>query len=160
MNDANAAPPGLEALLPHRAPMVLLTRVPGWSGDRFWAEVDIAEGSPFRDGRDGGVPAWIGLEYMAQAVSACSAWEGVAEGAGPKARPGLLLGARGYEARRGLFRDGETLRVSVRWVLRQEEGLSVADCSIETADGEALAASQLTVLGLDGWGDLDRLGKP
>src|SRR4051812_17498745 len=100
----------VEALIPHRAGMRLIDRVLSVDGDHVVAEVDV----PF-DGlfvRDGQVPAWIGIEYMAQAVSA---WAGArARGHGGAPRPGLLLGTRRYDVRCDGFPRGALLRVGGR----------------------------------------------
>jgi predicted hotdog family 3-hydroxylacyl-ACP dehydratase len=143
-----AVPEGfdLEELLPHRAPMILIDRVLGVDGEEFRCGVSVRPESPFFE--DGAVPAWVGLEYMAQAVGALAGCEGKAKGAG--ARPGLLLGARAYISRRENFRDGEELTVAVREVLRQDGGISVMECFIRDRQGVELAQAQLTLVQLPG----------
>src|SRR5665213_782209 len=116
----------LDALLPHRDPMILLTRAVGMEGKDFVAEVDVTKTSLFFE--DTGVPVWIGLEYMAQTVALFFGGGGALEGSG--ARPGMLLGARAFTCARQLFFDGETLRIVVRRVLTLENGMSAMDCVI------------------------------
>jgi predicted hotdog family 3-hydroxylacyl-ACP dehydratase len=73
--------------------MRLIDRVLEIDDEHVVAEVDV----PF-DGlfvRDGRVPSWIGIEYMAQTVSAWAGRRGRAAGGAPRA--GLLLGSRRYE---------------------------------------------------------------
>ena len=54
-----------EELLPHAPPMVLLDRVLEWDDESILAELTIGPSTPFLDvGR--GVPAHVGLEWMAQ----------------------------------------------------------------------------------------------
>jgi predicted hotdog family 3-hydroxylacyl-ACP dehydratase len=55
-------------LVPHTGTMSLLTRIIDYGDDWLSAEIHITPESIFADER--GVPAWIGLEYMAQAIAA------------------------------------------------------------------------------------------
>ena len=145
----------LDALLPHRDPMVLLTRAVGLEGEDFVAEVDITQSSPFFEGA--GVPVWIGLEYMAQTVALFSGVEGAQVGSG--ARPGMLLGTRAFTCSRQSFFEGETLRIVVRKVLTQDNGISAMDCLIEDAAKAELARAQLTVIQLPDMAALDAVGR-
>jgi len=153
--DAIAARP-LEDLLPHRAPMILLSRALGMRGEDFACAVDITPQSPFFDGR--GVPAWVGLEYMAQTVAALAGCEGAQAGRG--ARPGLLLGSRDFAASAERFEPGATLTVLARKVLRQDGGVSAVECRIVDAGGAELVRAQLTVIEMPDMAALDRLGRP
>ncbi len=58
-------------LVPHRGTMSWLDRILSVDTERVVAEADIAEDSLFL--RDGQLAAWIGIEYMAQAIAA---WAG------------------------------------------------------------------------------------
>ena len=58
----------VKELLPHDPPMVLLDRVTSYDESTLTAEVDISTESMFCG--DDGVPGWVGVEYMAQAVAA------------------------------------------------------------------------------------------
>jgi len=77
-----------------------------------------------------GMPAWVGVELMAQAVSVFSALELRARGLPP--RVGLLLGARSFEASLPYFAIGANLNVRATLALRDAAGLGVFDCSIES----------------------------
>src|SRR5216117_2656546 len=61
--------PGIEEVLPQAGRMVLLTRIVGHTEERTTCAVEFSTASPFYDGQ-GGVPAWVALEYMAQCVAA------------------------------------------------------------------------------------------
>src|SRR5207247_882287 len=61
--------PGIEEVLPQAGRMVLLTRIVGHTEERTTCAVEVSTASPFYDGQ-GGVPAWVALEYMAQCVAA------------------------------------------------------------------------------------------
>ena len=56
--------PGIEEVLPQAGRMVLLTRIVGHTEERTTCAVEVSTASPFYDGQ-GGVPAWVALEYMA-----------------------------------------------------------------------------------------------
>lgn len=131
----------LEALLPHRGPMLLLSRARGQEDGEFVAEVDITPDSAFH--ADGGVPAYVGVVYMAQAVAAYNGLEGRARGEEPKA--GFLLGTRDYRCAAPAFADGSRLVVRVRKDIHEAGGISSLACRILDAAGAELASAQLTV---------------
>ena len=136
-----AASGRVEDFIPHRGAMRLVDRVLEVDDEHVVAEVDV----PF-DGlfvRDGQVPSWIGIEYMAQTVSA---WAGNrARGKGGAPRAGLLLGSRRYEAKCDGFPSGARLRVEVRCELVAANGLGQFDCRILMA-GEEVAVARIAVL--------------
>ena len=68
MSRADPLPP-VEDVLPHAGGMVFLSRVLSHERHRTVCEVEIDRQSLLGD-VSGGVPAWIGLEYMAQCVAA------------------------------------------------------------------------------------------
>jgi predicted hotdog family 3-hydroxylacyl-ACP dehydratase len=143
----------IEGLIPQRGAMRLLDRVLAVDDERVLAEVDV----PF-DGlfvRDGQVPSWVGIEYMAQAVGA---WAGArARKQGGEPRPGLLLGTRRFETHCDGFASGSRLRVEARCELMGANGLGQFDCRI-ALDGRELASSRISVF--DPPGGTDALFKP
>jgi predicted hotdog family 3-hydroxylacyl-ACP dehydratase len=127
-------------LLPHEAPMILLDDVIEYDATSLRAAVAISASSLFAT--PDGVPAYIGLEYMAQA---CGAHAGaLAREAGGPVRIGFLLGTRQYTMNRAWFRAGERLDVSVSMTYSDTEMGSFA-CRIEIA-GDTVAAAQLNVI--------------
>lgn len=131
-------------LVPHRPPMILIDEALGMEGDCFRARVRIRPGIPFFSAAEGGVPAWAGLEYMAQTVGAYSGALGLARGGAVK--PGMLLGTRDYSASVPVFPDGAELEVLVRIDIFQDGGVSSMDCRIRSADGGIAASAQVTVI--------------
>jgi predicted hotdog family 3-hydroxylacyl-ACP dehydratase len=131
--------PRIEAVVPHDHPMILLDEVVACDDERLVAALTIRESSLFLEQE--GVPAHIGLEYMAQA---CGAYAGThALRAGEAVRIGFLLGTRRYTAHVPWFRRGERLAVSAAMVYRDEE-MGVFACRIEI-DGLLAAEAQLSV---------------
>ncbi|WP_157461872.1 beta-ketoacyl-ACP synthase [Chitinimonas koreensis] len=127
-------------LVPHAGAMSLLDRAIEGDGEHFVAEVDIRPGGLFCG--DDGVGAWVGIEYMAQAVAAWAGWQARQRGEAPKV--GFLLGSRRYACSVPVFRSGQVLRVAVRQEFRADNGLGQFDCRIEIA-GETVATAALTV---------------
>jgi predicted hotdog family 3-hydroxylacyl-ACP dehydratase len=60
--------PAVEALMPHRGPVVLLDRILTHDSQYTEARVSIA-GQRWLKREDGSVPAWLAVEYMAQCVA-------------------------------------------------------------------------------------------
>jgi 3-oxoacyl-[acyl-carrier-protein] synthase-1 len=140
--DANLPP--VAALLPHGGAMVLLDRLLAIDEDSVCAEVTIGPGSVFHDPLNGGVGAWVGIEYMAQTIAAHAGHAALERG--EPAKVGFLLGARRYEARQPLFATGSVLHIHARRALQGDNGLMAFDCRIEIVDnGICSTAATATV---------------
>jgi predicted hotdog family 3-hydroxylacyl-ACP dehydratase len=132
--------PIIDALLPHAHPMILLDAVIESSADSLTAAVTIRSDSPFAVEGEG-VPAHVGIEYMAQA---CGAFAGLeAHRAGQPVQLGFLLGTRRFQASVPWFSTGWPLQVTVT-VVFQEDRMGVFDCRIRHGDA-VIATAQLTV---------------
>jgi predicted hotdog family 3-hydroxylacyl-ACP dehydratase len=108
------------------------------------AEVAIGPATLFCDGN--GVGAWVGVEYMAQAVAAHAGY--AARRRGDPVKVGFLLGSRHYECSRPMFALGSLLHVHVQRVLQGENGLGAFECRIVDAhdpSGSTVAAATITV---------------
>nr|WP_259372148.1 hypothetical protein [Caldimonas mangrovi] len=92
--------------------------------------------------RDGAVPAWVGIEYMAQAISAWSG--GHALKRGDPVPLGFLLGSRRMELHRDSFPCGSTLRIEARCELFGSNGLGSFECRI-LIDGDTAATAIVSV---------------
>ena len=127
-------------VLPHRPPLLLLTRVVSFGANELVGEVDVAAEGPFVE-PGLGTPRWVGIEYMAQAVGAL---DGIRlRERGRQVPPGYLLGTRRLDQADGYFPPGATLRITVREVLQGGNGLGVFSCLLE--DGVRALSCQLTV---------------
>ncbi len=125
----------VQDLLLHRPPMLLLKSVLRWSESELEALVDPRDSHLFMDA-DGRIPAWVGIEYMAQAIGALAGIE--SRRAGQPVCLGFLLGTRRYHAELSHFDPVQELRVSVRELLRDETNLVLFKCEIHS--GEQLLA--------------------
>jgi predicted hotdog family 3-hydroxylacyl-ACP dehydratase len=130
----------IEQLVPHAGPMCLLDAALEADQDSLLARVTIPSQGLFS--RDGGVEAWTGIEYMAQAISAWAGWQALQQQRPPGL--GYLLGTRSYQCSRSRFICGEVLYLEVHRLLQTEDGLGQFDCSI-SIDGIEVARAALTV---------------
>lgn len=120
----------VDELVPHSGRMSLLSRVTKVEEDTLYAEVDINESATFAEAS--GVPAWVGLEYLAQAIGAYAGYQERTQGSVPKI--GFLLGTRKYTSNCEYFPLGTTLTLKVCRNMQAENGLSAFDCELH-ADG-------------------------
>ena len=86
MNDI----PPLKQLLPHDHPMILIDNIVACREHGLTATVTIHERSPFVE--TDGVPSWIGIEYMGQAIAAYAGLRARRDGV--PVRIGFLVGSR------------------------------------------------------------------
>lgn len=121
-------------VVPHQGRMQLLDRLLAWDEDSVAAEVRVPADGLFIEPE--GMPAWVGIEYMAQAIAA---WAGCrARAAGRAPSIGFLLGSRRYEATCPHFAVGARLRVEARREILGDNGLGAFACRI--LEGEAVLA--------------------
>jgi predicted hotdog family 3-hydroxylacyl-ACP dehydratase len=134
--------PDIDTLVPHSGAMSLLDRLVAADTETLDAEVAIGPDTLFLEAD--GVGAWVGIEYMAQAVAA-HAGHG-ARLRGEAVRVGFLLGTRRYTCTRPVFPVGSVLRIHVERVLQGENGLGAYDCRIgDASDGAPIASATITV---------------
>jgi predicted hotdog family 3-hydroxylacyl-ACP dehydratase len=115
--------------------MVLLDRIIECDDNSLSAELVVRDDGLL--GNDKTVPAWVGIEYMAQAVAA---YAGVmARRAGEPVKLGFLLGTRRYNSNVAEFKVGSTIKVRVEKII-QDDRLGVFDCRIQ-GDGVLVTAN-------------------
>ncbi len=117
-------------LIPHGAPMSLLDHIVNYQAESLQAALTIREDSPFCTAN--GVPAYVGIEYMGQAVAAFAGWE--ARTQNMPITVGFLVGARKYSSNCAYFKLGSTLEVTVSRITDAGDGLSVFACRIQGND--------------------------
>ena len=122
-------------LLPHDPPMVLLDRIVNYGESTLTAEVDVGQDSMLCG--DDGVPGWVGIEYMAQAVAAHAGFQARLEDKEPTI--GYLLGTRAYKITVPVFPIGATLSIHIE-SLFVEMGLGAFACRIDM-DGPVASAT-------------------
>jgi predicted hotdog family 3-hydroxylacyl-ACP dehydratase len=112
-------------LLPHAGGMIWVDKVLAWDEKSVTAELTVRAGPLFGDNDT--VPAWAGIEYMAQTIGLYAGLH--AKRAGEPIRLGFLLGTRRFESSVPGFRVGSVLTVGAEKII-QDGHLSVFDCRI------------------------------
>jgi predicted hotdog family 3-hydroxylacyl-ACP dehydratase len=132
--------PDIRTLVPQAGSMVLIDRVLSADEENLYAEVRIRPESLFCV--NGAVGSWVGIEYMAQAIGA---WAGyTARLRGEPVKRGFLLGTRRYECVQPCFPVGVLLRIHVRRLYQEANGLASFECRIEDKRG-VIASGNLSV---------------
>jgi predicted hotdog family 3-hydroxylacyl-ACP dehydratase len=121
----------IEAIIPHRGTMLLIDGVNAFSEETLSARATVHADAWYADAQ-GAMPAWIGIELMAQAIAAHVAL--LAMRGGGRARPRVLLGSRSYKAMQPTFAGGACLAIRVTELLRSEEGHGAYECTIHHGD--------------------------
>jgi len=121
-------------LLPHAGKMVLLDQVVEYDHQSLVATTVVRDDGLFGDGKT--VPAWLGIEYMAQTIAAQGGM--MCYLAGKPIQLGFLLGTRRYVCNIANFKVGERLTVRVERIL-EDQGLAVFNCQI-LGDGIDISA--------------------
>lgn len=134
--------PTPDQLLPHTGRAVLLDEVVGDHGDRTHVRAHITSSHPYFV-PDRGVPAWAGIEMMAQMVAVHAGLVGRREGRGP--REGMLLGTRRYQGRVAWFEEGTCLDIHGQMAFSGAGGMGACDSRIECA-GEVLAEATIIIM--------------
>jgi predicted hotdog family 3-hydroxylacyl-ACP dehydratase len=121
--------------------MVLLDRVLEVGDSHIFVELKVREDKLFSS-PDHSVPAWLGLEYMAQAIAAYSGYQRKCRG--EAIGLGFLLGTRYFECSVGSFPSGARLTVKAEKIIEAANDMSVFDCLLEGPN--ISARSKLNVL--------------
>ena len=136
--------PPIESLLPHTGPIVLLRRVLAHAERETVCEV-VPTGDDLLADAAGRVPAWVGIEYMAQCVAAHSGMLARVRGVAP--RPGFLVASRRIDLHAAELVPDRALWVRARHVWGEHEGMVSFDCTVSDAvTGAALVSGRLSCL--------------
>ena len=105
---------GLMDLVPHRGKMLLLSQVNEYNLEERWlcAEYHVDKDCIFYDPSLGGVPAWAGFEFMAQAISVLSGIK--TRRMGVKPRMGFILSIPFMKVYVSDFKPGSHVEVRVK----------------------------------------------
>ena len=133
-------------LLPHRPPMQLITAVESVDFDKqtLIARVDITKDDLMYDESIGGIPSWISLEYMAQAVGC---FIGAADRENdPNAEPsvGFVLGSRKLSVNIPTYLVNQSYFVHVTSVF-YDKNIANFDCQIYNSDNNLVASGAINV---------------
>jgi len=103
----------LQTIIPHKGKMLLLNRVTGYDIENsIRAEYSITGDCLFYDPVLDGVPAWVGFEFMAQAISALTGIRKRAKGEEPTF--GFILSIPSMRMEIPVFKNGSLLEVRLK----------------------------------------------
>lgn len=146
----------IEELLPQQGIMRLLDGVQAWESDSVVASARCDPSAWYADER-GGMPSWLGIELMAQAIAAHVNL--LSRQPGIPIRRGVLIGTRGYRADPSRLRQGTRLIVRAERVFRDDSGLGAYDCTIESGT-DTVARATIKVFEPDDFEQFVRQGAP
>lgn len=130
----------INELLPHEGDMILLDAVLDAGEEHMRCTRTVRAGDRFCDADDG-LPAWCGVELMAQCVAAWAGWQARRE-----QRPvqlGFLLGTRHYRCDVDAFPPGSELTIEAVRSFHDDAGMAKFLCRIDAPGMHAEA--RLTV---------------
>lgn len=126
----------------HRAPLLLLDRLVEPGIEQTVCEWRVQDSDPFMTPGQG-VPAYVGVEYMAQCIAVHAGVRARARGFGPPL--GFLLGTRHYRSSIAHMSAGLTYRATCRELISDDNGMGSYECEI-LFDNERVAEGRLAVL--------------
>lgn len=133
--------PDITSLVPHKAPMLLIDKLIDVDELTVHCQVNIDAQGLFFDKQINAVPAWVGIEFMAQTVAA---WSGYHAWLKELSSPvGFLLGCRRYTSECESYVMGTVLDIYAQQLM-ESDGMAAFCCRIECA-GKELASAQLNV---------------
>ncbi|HEV7801571.1 MAG TPA: 3-hydroxylacyl-ACP dehydratase [Burkholderiales bacterium] len=132
--------PAITELVPHRASMLLIDKLLECDQDGGRALHEVAPNAWYIE--RGGMPAWIGLELMAQTIAAFVGFNKRLDGLPPT--QGYLLGTRRLRCAVCAFPVGARLEIVAKRLYQEDTGLAAFECEI-VLDGAGVAHATLTV---------------
>ena len=115
-------------LLPHAGDMVLLDAVEMFDAESIETRLEVKP-SGLLNLPDGSLPAWVGIEIMAQTVAAFAGCH--ARQAGLPVALGFLLGTRSFQCNVEHFPAGSLLRIRAIRSLQDDNGMGVFECHLD-----------------------------
>ena len=109
----------LAELLPHAGDMILIDQVLSFDEEQIHTRVTVKPGGLFNR-PDGSLPAWVGIELMAQSVAAYAGCR--ARQKGETVELGFLLGTRKFECNVEVFPLGAELSIHGLRSLEDDNG--------------------------------------
>ncbi|PHN17888.1 hotdog family protein [Pseudomonas sp. ICMP 460] len=117
----------LAELLPHAGDMILIDQVLSFDEEQVHTRATVTPGGLFNR-PDGSLPAWVGIELMAQSVAAYAGCH--ARQKGQAAELGFLLGTRKFVCNVEHFPAGAELHIHGLRSLEDDNGMGVFECHL------------------------------
>ncbi len=125
----------LAELLPHAGDMILIDSIERFDDEQIYTRLTVKSEGLFNL-PDGSLPAWVGVELMAQSVAAFAGCH--ARQKGNPVELGFLLGTRKFECNVEAFPAGTDLTIHGLRSLEDDNGMGVFECHIH---GDGIHAS-------------------
>jgi predicted hotdog family 3-hydroxylacyl-ACP dehydratase len=126
----------LAELLPHAGDMILIEQILAFDDEQIETRLTVRPGGLFSQ-PDGSLPAWVGIELMAQSVAAFAGCR--ARKRGDAVELGFLLGSRKFECNVESFPAGTELTLHSLRSLEDDNGMGVFECHINAPGIHATA---------------------
>ena len=126
----------LAELLPHAGDMILIEQILSFDEEQIHTRLTVKPGGLFSL-PDGSLPAWVGVELMAQSVAAFAGCH--ARQKGNPVALGFLLGTRKFDCNVEAFPAGSELTIHGIRSLEDDNGMGVFECHIHGPGIEASA---------------------
>ena len=126
----------LAELLPHAGDMILIDQILAFDDEQIHTRLTVKPDGLFNR-PDGSLPAWVGIELMAQSVAAYAGCQ--ARLHGEPVELGFLLGTRNYQCTVERFPAGTVLHIHASRSLQDDNGMGVFECHLRGPDIEASA---------------------
>jgi predicted hotdog family 3-hydroxylacyl-ACP dehydratase len=115
-------------LIPHAGDMILIDKVLRFADEDIETQLTVRPGGLFSQA-DGSLPAWVGIELMAQSVAAYAGCQ--ARLADKPVELGFLLGTRNFQCNVERFPVGSTLHIKALRSLQDDNGMGVFECHLD-----------------------------
>ena len=122
-------------LLPHAGDMIFIEQILSFDDEQIYTRLTVKSEGLFNL-PDGSLPAWVGVELMAQSVAAFAGCH--ARQKGNPVELGFLLGTRKFECNVQAFAAGSELSIHGLRSLEDDNGMGVFECHIH---GDGIHAS-------------------
>jgi predicted hotdog family 3-hydroxylacyl-ACP dehydratase len=126
----------LAELLPHAGDMILIDQVLAFDEEQIQTRTQVRPGGLFNRA-DGSLPAWVGVELMAQSVAAYAGCQ--AREQDNPVQLGFLLGTRKFECNVDCFPAGSELTIHALRSLEDDNGMGVFECHLSGPGIQATA---------------------
>ena len=123
-------------LLPHAGDMIFIEQILSFDDEQIYTRLTVRPNGLFSR-PDGSLPAWVGIELMAQSVAAYAGCH--ARQRGDAVELGFLLGTRKFECNVEHFPAGTELTIHGIRSLEDDNGMGVFECHINAPGIEASA---------------------
>jgi predicted hotdog family 3-hydroxylacyl-ACP dehydratase len=123
-------------LLPHAGDMILIDRVLRFAEEDIETQLRVRAGGLFNQA-DGSLPAWVGIELMAQSVAAYAGCQ--ARLLGEPTELGFLLGTRNFQCNVDRFPLGAELHIHATRSLQDDNGMGMFECHLRGPGIDACA---------------------